>query len=73
MGSGKHDDRERHEPAVRQSMEQIFAWYGQGKIRPITSHRFPLRDFRLAMDTVLSRKSMGKVVLEMPASASPAR
>jgi NADPH2:quinone reductase len=66
MSAGRNDERERHEPEVRGAMEQIFKWYAQGKLRPITSHCFPLRDYRAAMETVLNRKSMGKVVLEMP-------
>lgn len=51
---------------VRTAMRQIFEWYAGGKLHPVTSHRFPLRDFASAMDAVLSRASMGKVVLEMP-------
>ena len=66
IGWGRTDERKRHEPAVRAAMEQIFAWYREGKVRPVSSHRFPLREYREAMDTVLSRRSMGKVVLEMP-------
>jgi NADPH2:quinone reductase len=66
IGWGRIDERKRHEPALRAAMEQIFAWYRQGKIRPVSSHRFPLREYRAAMETVLSRRSMGKVVLEMP-------
>jgi NADPH2:quinone reductase len=66
VGWGRVDERKRHEPAMRAAMEQIFAWFRQGKIRPISSHRFPLREYREAMETVLSRRSMGKVVLEMP-------
>ena len=66
VGWGRVDERKRHEPAMRAAMEQIFSWYREGKVRPISSHRFPLRDFRAAMETVLSRRSMGKVVLEMP-------
>jgi NADPH2:quinone reductase len=66
VGWGRVDERKRHEPAMRAAMEQIFTWYRQGKIRPVTSHRFPLRDYRAAMEIVLSRRSMGKVVLEMP-------
>jgi NADPH2:quinone reductase len=68
VGWGRVDERKRHEPAMRAAMEQIFTWYGEGKIRPISSHRFPLRQYRDAMETVLSRRSMGKVVLEMPAA-----
>jgi NADPH2:quinone reductase len=66
VGWGRVDERKRHEPAMRSAMERIFRWYREGKIRPVSSHRYPLREFRSAMDTVLSRRSMGKVVLEMP-------
>ena len=68
IGWGRVDERKRHEPAMRTMMAQIFAWYEDGKIRPITSHRFPFREHRLAMETVLARRSMGKVVLRMPAA-----
>lgn len=66
VGWGRIDERKRHEPALRAAMDRIFTWYRQGKVRPISSHRFPLREYRSAMETVLSRRSMGKVVLEMP-------
>jgi NADPH:quinone reductase len=66
VGWGRIDERKRHEPVMRAAMDQIFTWYQQGKLRPISSHAFPLRDYRSAMETVLSRRSMGKVVLEMP-------
>jgi NADPH2:quinone reductase len=66
VGWGRVDERKRHEPAMRAAMEQIFSWYRQGKVQPVSSHRFPLREYRAAMETVLSRRSMGKVVLEMP-------
>jgi NADPH2:quinone reductase len=58
--------RSTHGPRMRDVMEQIFALYQQGKINPVVSHRFPLQEYRAAMETVLSRRSMGKVVLEMP-------
>jgi NADPH2:quinone reductase len=62
--------RSTHGRKMHEVMEQIFAWYGQGKINPVVSHQFPLRDYRAAMETVLSRRSMGKVVLEMPVAQS---
>ena len=58
--------RSTHGPKMHDVMRRIFALYQEGKIRPTTSHRFPLRAYREAMETVLSRRSMGKVVLEMP-------
>jgi NADPH2:quinone reductase len=66
IGWGRTDERKRHEPRLRAAMRQMFAWYEQGQLKPVTSHRFPLRDYREAMATVLGRKSMGKVVLAMP-------
>ncbi len=68
VGWGRVDERKRHEPVMRAAMERIFAWYRGGKVRPVSSHRFPLLEYRAAMETVLSRRSMGKVVLEMPAA-----
>ena len=66
VGWGRVDERKRHEPVMRAAMEQIFSWVRQGKLQPVSSHRFPLREYRTAMETVLGRRSMGKVVLEMP-------
>jgi NADPH2:quinone reductase len=67
IGWTRVDERRLHEQAVRAAMRQMFRWYEEGRLHPMTSHRFPLRDFRQAMETVLARRSMGKVVLEMPA------
>ncbi len=66
VGWGRIDERKRHEAEMRGAMDHIFTLYREGKIRPISSHRFPLREYRAAMETVLSRRSIGKVVLEMP-------
>jgi NADPH:quinone reductase len=62
--------RSTHGRKMHDVMAQIFAWYRQGKINPVVSHRFPLQEYRAAMETVLSRRSMGKVVLEMPVARS---
>jgi NADPH2:quinone reductase len=66
IGWTRVDERKQHEHRVRAAMQQMFQWCVEGRLHPLTSHRFPLRDFRKAMDTVLARQSMGKVVLEMP-------
>ena len=60
--------RSTHGEAMHAVMERLFELFRAGKIRPETSHRFPLRDYRAAMETVLGRRSMGKVVLRMPAA-----
>jgi NADPH2:quinone reductase len=67
-GSERTDKQTQHD--IRVAMRQMFDWYVLGTLRPVTSHRFPLRDFATAMDTVLARASMGKVVLEMPLARS---
>jgi NADPH2:quinone reductase len=66
LGWGRVDERKRHESQVRAMFERMFGWVMEGKLNPTTSHRFPLVDARLAMETVLARQSMGKVVLAMP-------
>jgi NADPH:quinone reductase len=69
VGWGRVDERKWHEAKMRAAMCQIFRWYTEGRLKPVTSHRFPLRDYREAMATVLARRSMGKVVLVMPGAA----
>ncbi len=48
---------------VRSSMETLLDWYAAGKLKPHTSHTFPLEDYAQALETLKSRKSTGKVVL----------
>jgi NADPH:quinone reductase-like Zn-dependent oxidoreductase len=55
---------------MRDVMEHLFNLYRQGKIRPVVSHRFALSEYRAAMETVLGRRALGKVVLEMPVAGS---
>ena len=66
IGWGLVDERRKHEKAVRAAIETMFRWYQDGKLRPTTSHRFPLTDYAKALDAVLARQAIGKVVLEMP-------
>lgn len=66
IGWGRVDERKRHEPEVRAMFDRLFGWVMEGKLKPTSSHRFPLDQTRRAMETVLARQSMGKVVLAMP-------
>ena len=66
IGWGLVDERHRHEPHVRAAVETMFRWFQQGKLRPTTSHRFPLTEYSAALDAVLARQVIGKVVLQMP-------
>lgn len=47
--------------ALHADLARMFA---EGRLRPVVSHRFALDDFNPAMQTVLGRQSVGKVVLE---------
>ena len=52
------------EPKVNwENFQQLFAWYGEGKLKPHISMRFPLEKGPDAMNALLSRKATGKVVL----------
>jgi NADPH2:quinone reductase len=66
IGWGLIDERHQHEPMVGAGIERMFRWFEQGKLNPTTSHRFPLSDYAAAMDAVLARQAIGKIVLEMP-------
>jgi len=66
IGWGLIDERHLHEPMVRASIETMFRWFQEDKLHPTTSHRFPLNDYAAALDAVLARQAIGKIVLEMP-------
>ena len=63
--------RSTHGAEMHGVMDAIFQLYREGKIKPFTSHRFPLAAYRDAMDVVLGRRSMGKTVLRMPVAEEP--
>lgn len=47
------------------SLKQLFTWYDQGKIRPHISYTFPLEQADEALETLRTRKSTGKVVVQI--------
>lgn len=51
------------EDDVRRAFEQMFTWFGEGKLRPVTDSTFGLDDFAAALERVSARKVIGKVVL----------
>ena len=53
-----------HDPArVHAAFEELFGWYGEGRIRPHVSDVLPLEQAGRAIELLLARKSTGKVVL----------
>ena len=47
------------------NMAELLDWYTQGRLRPHVSATFPLERYRDALDAVMQRKALGKVVLVM--------
>ena len=45
------------------NFQQLFAWYAEGKLKPLVSQTFPLEKAGDAIDTLAKRKAMGKVVV----------
>ena len=50
---------------VRASFEQLLAWWRAGKLKPVVSQRFALKDVAAAMAELTERRATGKVVLRM--------
>ncbi|MFO1087092.1 MAG: NADPH:quinone oxidoreductase family protein [Reyranellaceae bacterium] len=54
---------------VADAFVSLFGWYEAGLLQPTASLRFPLARYREAMQAVIDRRGIGKVVLEMPVAA----
>ncbi len=54
----------RHDPALaRNNLRELTTWLGQGRIKPRVSATYPLRDAPLALNDVIARRAVGKIVL----------
>jgi NADPH2:quinone reductase len=61
------------DPAANEKdFQQLFAWYREGRVAPRISARFPLHETSEALRTVSERRAVGKVVIEMPPTRTPA-
>ncbi len=47
------------------NFKQLFAWYAQGKLRPLVSQTFALEQAAEAIDTLGQRKAVGKLVVKV--------
>jgi NADPH2:quinone reductase len=50
---------------LRRSVEELVQWYGEGKLRPLVTHRLPLEQSVEAIRLLTYRKAHGKVVVTM--------
>jgi len=48
---------------LRRSVEELMRWYGEGKLRPLISHRLPLERSVDAIRLLTERRAHGKVVV----------
>jgi len=48
---------------LRRSVEELIAWYGEGRLRPVVSHRLPLERGVEAIRLLTDRKAHGKVAV----------
>ena len=48
---------------LRQSVDELMRWYGEGKLRPLVSHRMPLERTVEAIRLLTGRKAHGKIVV----------
>ena len=56
--------RRREPKELREDYRQLFAWWGEGKLKPLVGAAYPLAKAGEAMRALLSRKVAGKIVLE---------
>ncbi len=63
FGWSPNDVRYQYMDRLGSDVTQLCQWYNEGRISLATSHTFPLEQFLEAMQVVLQRRSLGRVVL----------
>jgi NADPH2:quinone reductase len=53
---------------LARSVDELFGWYGEGKLRPCITHRLPLERGVEAIRLLTDRRAHGKVVVELEAA-----
>jgi NADPH2:quinone reductase len=52
--------------ALTDSLSDLMGWYEQGRLAPHISHVLPFERVEEGLDLLRTRKSTGKVVIELP-------
>lgn len=60
---GSFAQRQPHDNAA--NFRQLFAWYAEGKLKPLVSQTFTLEQTPQAIDMLGQRKAVGKLVVEV--------
>ncbi|GAB3677125.1 NADPH:quinone oxidoreductase family protein [Salinisphaera aquimarina] len=63
FGWGVHDRSVEFAPRLKQSMATLFEAVAAGQLRPTIGHRRPLEEIVAALDHLVARRAIGKVVL----------
>ena len=48
-----------------ENFEQLFRWYGEGKLKPMISEIFRLEEAPIALRRIMDREAVGKIVLKI--------
>ncbi len=67
LGWSPVDERKRHAARLRAMMQTLFQLALDRKIKPTSSDCYPLRDFTCAFEAVESRRSFGRVLIQVGA------
>ena len=70
IGWSPDDARHRYGDRIRANMDQLFAWYAQGRLRPRVFMTYPLSRAHEAMEDVLERRAIGRVAVVMNEEAA---
>lgn len=65
LGLQISDYRDHHAQQMRRVMAELFELYRGGRIRPLVSRVYPMRDFAQAFAAIAQREAVGKLALQM--------
>ena len=63
MGSSLRYFRQRRPDQLRASVEELVAWWQEGKLKPFVSQRFSLEQAPAAMNELLERRAIGRIAI----------
>jgi NADPH2:quinone reductase len=65
MGSSLRYFRHRRPDLLRQSVDELLAWWRDGKLQPLVTKEFPLEEVPAAMNELLERRAVGRIVITL--------
>jgi len=63
LGSSLRHFRWHQQDKLRQSVDELFRWYEEGRLHPLITHRLPLEKTVDAIKLLTGRQAFGKVVV----------